>query len=63
MMPDISMCIKKDCPSFDVCYRAQAKPNEPNQTYQEFDNDSKEKCDDYKEFYLDMPKFLRRGND
>jgi hypothetical protein len=62
MMPDISMCTKKDCPSFDHCYRAQAKPNEP-QAYNSFDNGDKDKCDNYKEFYLEMPKFLRRGDD
>ena len=62
-MPDISMCIKKDCPSFKHCYRAQAKPNDIWQVYQEFDNGDKDKCDNYKEFYIEIPKFLRRGDD
>ena len=47
MMPDISMCTKKDCPSFGMCYRAQAEPNEPNQTYDDFDNAGESCCDDY----------------
>jgi hypothetical protein len=46
-MPDISMCIKKDCPSFYRCYRAQAKPNDIWQVYQEFDNGEKDKCEDF----------------
>ena len=41
------MCKKKDCPSFGMCYRAQAEPNEPNQTYDDFDNAGESCCDDY----------------
>ena len=26
-MPDISMCLLKECPRFKDCYRAQAKPD------------------------------------
>lgn len=48
-MPDISMCIKKDCPSFEHCYRAQAKPNDP-QIYNSFDNGEKDRC----EFWLEI---------
>ena len=46
-MADISMCIKKDCPSFGECYRAQAKPNDAWQVWQEFDNCGESCCDDY----------------
>ncbi len=46
-MPDISMCIKKDCPSFHRCYRAQAKPNDIWQVWQEFDNGEKDKCENF----------------
>lgn len=43
-MADIAMCIKKDCPSFGKCYRAQAKPSDIWQVYQNFDNGKKDKC-------------------
>jgi hypothetical protein len=46
-MSDISMCSKKDCPSFEHCYRAQAKVNEYRQAYMQFDNGDKQRCDDY----------------
>ena len=32
-MPDISMCNDYSCPTFDKCYRAQAKPSEYRQSY------------------------------
>ena len=43
-MPDISMCDKKDCPSYTSCYRAQAEPNEYRQVYSDFDNEGAEYC-------------------
>jgi len=46
-MADISMCSKKDCPSFEHCYRAQAKANEYRQAYGMFDNSGESCCDDY----------------
>ena len=46
-MSDISMCIKKDCPSFHRCHRAQAKPNDIWQVWQEFDNKGKRKCEHF----------------
>ena len=39
-MPDIAMCASKSCPSFEVCYRAQAKPCDIGQCYGEFDRES-----------------------
>lgn len=35
-MPDITMCMKKDCPLKMGCYRATAKPNKW-QSYASFD--------------------------
>jgi len=46
-MPDISMCSKKDCPSFDKCYRAQATENKYRQAYGMFDNGGESCCDYY----------------
>jgi len=46
-MAGIAMCLKKDCPSFYNCYRAQAVANTPWQTYNQFDNKGKAKCDDF----------------
>lgn len=46
-MADISMCEKKDCPSFNDCYRAQAIKNEYRQSYMNFDNGTDSCCDDY----------------
>jgi len=46
-MADIAMCLKDDCPSFKECYRAQAEPNGPHQTFQAFDNHGESCCDDY----------------
>jgi hypothetical protein len=47
IMADISMCDKKDCPSFNECYRAQAVANEYWQAYAKFDNGTEQQCDDY----------------
>jgi len=35
-MPDISMCVNKDCPLKDSCYRFTAIPDEIMQSYSEF---------------------------
>lgn len=32
-MADISLCMNKDCPKADTCYRAKARPNEFRQSY------------------------------
>ena len=43
-MPDISMCMNKECLNFKVCYRAQAKPNEWRQSYADFKPDEEGNC-------------------
>ena len=45
-MADIAMCVKKDCPSFDKCYRAQAVKS-MHQNYMAFDNKDADKCDHF----------------
>ncbi len=40
MMPDISMCMSKDCPSRKDCYRhheSGTKPSERRQSYMSFE--------------------------
>jgi hypothetical protein len=45
-MPDISMCLNKNCPSRFCCYRYMAKPSEFRQTYGGFTvPEGKKKCD------------------
>ena len=36
-MPDITMCLNKDCPDSKSCYRFMAKPNKRWQSYSRFD--------------------------
>ena len=47
MMPDISMCANKKCPSYDNCYRAQVEPNPYRQSYMQFKPDETGKCEYY----------------
>jgi hypothetical protein len=35
-MPDISMCMNKECKSKNQCFRYRALPNEHRQAYMEF---------------------------
>ena len=57
-MPDITMCNNEDCPLSWVCWRFNAPPNVPNQSYQTFeyelnDVDENVTCD----FFIDYPDF------
>ena len=36
-MPDITMCTKESCKKAMECYRKQAIPNDPWQSYSNFD--------------------------
>ena len=47
-MPDISMCINKDCNLSNMCYRFLATPSEP-QSYTEFKPNNDGTCDNFKE--------------
>jgi len=42
-MPDITMCVNKECPWYYKCYRAQAVPNE-YQSYAKFTPEKDNKC-------------------
>ena len=44
-MADITMCQNSQCPLFDSCYRAQAKPSQYRQSYAVFEGG--ENCDSY----------------
>ena len=49
-MPDISMCLNKQCPLFAQCYRAQARANPYRQCYADFKfeiKDGKTFCKDF----------------
>lgn len=47
-MPDISMCMNKECPSHNQCFRFRAQPHMYRQAYTDFKvEDGKDKCDDY----------------
>jgi len=59
-MADIAMCLKKDCPSFDNCYNAQAVVVNPEwQTYGEYNNKGKAKCNDFIEYNPPKLDFLK----
>ena len=58
-MADIAMCQKKDCPSFDNCYNAQARVVDTEwQTYAHYDNGHKSKCADFVEYNPPKLDFL-----
>lgn len=47
-MPDISMCLDHNCPSKNICYRYFAKPDEFQQSYNDFGRKrGQSKCDMY----------------
>jgi len=46
-MADISMCLNKDCPKKEQCYRFTAPPDEPYQWYSEFKPDENGECEDF----------------
>jgi hypothetical protein len=46
-MPDVSMCMNKECPLKEKCYRFTATPNEHIQSYGMFEPDKEGKCDYY----------------
>lgn len=45
-MTMLAMCGKRDCPSYDSCYRAQAEADQ-HQAYNDFDNNGESCCDYY----------------
>ena len=46
-MPDITMCMRYDCPMASTCYRNQAKPNEFRRSWSRFNPNDEPKCRDY----------------
>lgn len=46
-MPDITMCQNATCPQRKVCYRAQATPSQPWQSYALFEWDAEKGCPDF----------------
>lgn len=51
-MPDIAMCINKECKSSKKCYRFIAKPNKYVQSYADFKPEKdKKKCDYFMKIY------------
>ena len=47
-MPDISMCLNKQCESRTTCYRFTAIPSEYRQSYSDFQPaDGEDKCREY----------------
>lgn len=47
-MADITMCLNKECPKIDKCYRANATPNPFWQSWSKFENcNSKTGYDDF----------------
>lgn len=47
-MPDISMCMNKECPSHNACFRYRAQPHPYRQAYMDFKPKQDDKsCDDY----------------
>lgn len=57
-MNDKARCNKKDCPSFDNCWRAQAPRNEFT-WFNEYDNGHKVKCSDYIQYNEPKLDFLK----
>jgi len=48
-MPDITMCMSKDCPKKNECYRSMAKPDKYYQSYADYGKICLE--NDYKYFW------------
>jgi hypothetical protein len=46
-MPDITMCLNKECPLRGTCYRFNAKADPHWQSYSDFKPDENGKCDNY----------------
>jgi len=44
-MPDIEMCLNKDCTIRNNCYRFTAIPSEYQQAYSNFQQDEEGKCE------------------
>lgn len=51
-MPDISMCLNKECSLAENCWRFNAPPDRVAQSYQDFQQDDEGNC----EHYLPMDK-------
>lgn len=45
-MPDITMCLGKDCPKKEKCFRYKAKPSEYMQAYSDFKPEN-DKCEGF----------------
>lgn len=48
-MPDITMCMSKNCPKKNECYRSMAKPDKYYQSYADYGKNLLRKC--YKYFW------------
>lgn len=46
-MPDISMCLKRECPKAETCYRFRAEPNPYRQAYADFRPLNEHGCSSY----------------
>ncbi len=54
-MPDITMCMNKECPLRNTCYRYTAIPKDKGQSYAEF-NFVNGKCPSYMEMKPNKPQ-------
>ena len=70
-MPDITMCLSKECPLRKECYRSLAKPNIYRQSYADFFVAGEDcadfwlwrpESDDNKEDINDALQSMRKGN-
>lgn len=61
-MPDISLCMDRDCPSSKYCHRFTAKPNVPRQAYTSFHREEDAmNCDSFWPNGVDSQKCTRDG--
>lgn len=58
-MPDISMCLNKNCPSRMSCFRYRAAPNPNWQSYASFTPDTSGRCDAFMRLWAESPCEIR----
>lgn len=61
-MPDITMCLNRECSMRRTCFRYRAKPNEYRQSCYEFKQDENGNCDSYSDI-IGYPEYKLRPLD
>lgn len=51
-MPDITLCVNKECPLSATCYRYNCTPDPIHQSYSKFEPINEVEC----EYYIETPE-------